>query len=519
MQRNAGVTSMYVNGVQTANTSGATPLTPTEFHIGSQTGTRFFNGLVDDVRVYNRSLTSGEITQIYNDSYKRYFYLSDVYRASSGTIATSGGSYDPSTKQVTIGYSWPGKATQTVATYITRNQNFVLDQTDWAGGGYQYGPATGTNSQFSGWSNIDFATTTGSFSLSFTPTSGGISGYTYYRSLTVSTNTAIASGTLTNFPILVSSTLTSWEPTSTGGNIQNLCNAPNRGTEPCDLIFSTSASCSSGLNYETEKYTSSTGALLDWVQVPKLSAGTTIYACYGNSAVALDQSHPSSTWDSNYQLVQHLPDGSSLSVNDSTGINTPTNVSTTAATGKIDGGANFNNGSIQYIDDTNTINATTVTAATLEAWVKNVGAGNSNLGILGWWDGSQGLYMEVQGGVTILGALAGSASSNGQYTTSTASFTHVALVYDGSQSTDATKLKLYVNGLPQTLSSLGSIPTAINVSSSAHLYTGRTTISDTWNGVIDETRVSLSARSPSWIYTEYNNQSSPSTFYAVGAEL
>jgi hypothetical protein len=32
-------------------------------------------------------------------------------------------------------------------------------------------------------------------------------------------------------------------------------------------------------------------------------------------------------------------------------------------------------------------------------------------------------------------------------------------------------------------------------------------------------RVATSSRNASWIYTEYNNQSSPSTFYSVGSEV
>ncbi|HEX6836430.1 MAG TPA: hypothetical protein VF334_07635, partial [Polyangia bacterium] len=37
-------------------------------------------------------------------------------------------------------------------------------------------------------------------------------------------------------------------------------------------------------------------------------------------------------------------------------------------------------------------------------------------------------------------------------------------------------------------------------------------------GTIDELRIATVARTPGWIATEYANQSSPSTFYAVGAE-
>ncbi len=132
-----------------------------------------FSGLIDDVRIYNRALSSGEITQIYNDSYKRYFYLNDVYRASSGTITTPVlGSYDPSTKQVIVGYSWAGGTTQTLGTFLTRNENFAIDQTDWSGGAAPSGTVLSTtNSQFAtSTSNIDYSTTTGSFYL-------GIPGY------------------------------------------------------------------------------------------------------------------------------------------------------------------------------------------------------------------------------------------------------------------------------------------------------------------------------------------------------
>jgi hypothetical protein len=39
-------------------------------------------------------------------------------------------------------------------------------------------------------------------------------------------------------------------------------------------------------------------------------------------------------------------------------------------------------------------------------------------------------------------------------------------------------------------------------------------------GVVDELRISKgAARTPGWISTEYNNQSSPSTFYTVGSEM
>ncbi len=65
MLRNDGVTKFYVNGVQTANTESSTPLAPTTFTIGSASGIRFFKGMIDDVRIYNRALSDSEIQSIY----------------------------------------------------------------------------------------------------------------------------------------------------------------------------------------------------------------------------------------------------------------------------------------------------------------------------------------------------------------------------------------------------------------------------------------------------------------------
>lgn len=98
-------------------------------------------------------------------TYSIGFSLQDVYRNSTGSIVTSGGSYDPSTKQITAYYSWPLAATRTMVMYLTRNENFVLIQNDWSGGPGQNGPMTSTNSQFATSSNIEYSTSTPMFCL------------------------------------------------------------------------------------------------------------------------------------------------------------------------------------------------------------------------------------------------------------------------------------------------------------------------------------------------------------------
>lgn len=90
-------------------------------------------------------------------TYTRYFYIDDVYRDSSGNIVSSGGTFDPSTKKITIVYKWIGaNDSKFLITYLTRSKNIIFNQTDWYGGGGQEGPITSTNEKFATSSNIKF---------------------------------------------------------------------------------------------------------------------------------------------------------------------------------------------------------------------------------------------------------------------------------------------------------------------------------------------------------------------------
>lgn len=66
MERAAGTTKFFVNGTQTPNTSTATPNSPTNyFQIGHQAtyAGRYFNGSVDNVRVYNYARSAAQILE------------------------------------------------------------------------------------------------------------------------------------------------------------------------------------------------------------------------------------------------------------------------------------------------------------------------------------------------------------------------------------------------------------------------------------------------------------------------
>ena len=155
----------YVNGVQagSATFSGTRQSPNTPLHLGRRSDGYYFAGLIDDARVYNRALTSDEVTTLYRTfAYTRYFYVDDVSRDAQGAIIASGGSNDPSTKKISVVYQWPRSSTNTILFYVTRSKSAIFRQTDWAGGAGQDGPATTTNSFYASSSNVNVTTSTGS---------------------------------------------------------------------------------------------------------------------------------------------------------------------------------------------------------------------------------------------------------------------------------------------------------------------------------------------------------------------
>lgn len=97
-------------------------------------------------------------------------------------------------------------------------------------------------------------------------------------------------------------------------------------------------------------------------------------------------------------------------------------------------------------------------------------------------------------------------------TTGTTNFEHVVLTHDG------TRMSYYING-----QLMGS--TTVNTdfwSNSNDLIIGgghrATSTPIYFDGIVDEVRVSSSARSAEWIQTQYNNQNATSTFYTLGAQ-
>ena len=124
----------------------------------------YFQGRMDDLRVYNRALSQSEVQKIYSGgTHTRYFYVDNVTRNGSGFIDPAGAVNDPSTQKVTVIYSWPQLSVpRSFTSYVTRYRSTVALQTNWSGGGGDGGSKTNFGNTFFNAANIDYVSSTGS---------------------------------------------------------------------------------------------------------------------------------------------------------------------------------------------------------------------------------------------------------------------------------------------------------------------------------------------------------------------
>lgn len=340
--------------------------------------------------------------------------------------------------------------------------------------------------------------------------------YAFFRSITVTSTASVASGTNVNFPMLVSSTLSSWENVGRGGKIQNLCTANNGGQEPCDLVFATSsANCNlTPLNFETESYTSSTGALVDWVNVPSVSTGTTIYACYDDAGTNTSQEHVTSTWNSNYLAVYHVaaPTGT-LNLLDSTShAFNLTNHGASSTSGKIDGGATTT--ATGYL--TRASIGTITFPITLEGWVNPSDLSQPNEWLMSFGDGGCGPTHDIDLGDSFGGPLfnfsCGAQFGAGGLSVNTWSQEVATVAYTTAPTGT---VNLYLNGAQVTL---GTFNVNYSGSEGLALFMDVAGGSPSRPGGGDEFRMLNTALTPQWVTTEYFNEASTSVFYAIGSE-
>src|SRR3990172_5427418 len=368
---------------------------------------------------------------------------------------------------------------------------------------------------------------------------------TFQKTITINPG-QVTGGPLTNFPFLFNTTDPALRTTANGGSVTNV--------NGWDIIFATSPTCAEStscggakLDHEIERYNATTGELVAWVRVPSIGNGTVFYLHYSDTAVVATTENRTGVWDANYQAVWHL---SEAPANGTVGGHVDSKHNTTA-------GALFNNGTPQGftaapsstsaagiaagadrffrpvagIDPTNddTVNVTddaTLEPAgnmTLETWVNAStlpAVGSTNYHLLAQknhlaaspWNAYQlffrgdALATQLWFGWTNTAPTEYYAVNPGPFSTGT--WYHVAGVLTGSTVT------LYVNGSAAGTTTATKAGTPLNSADLLSIGNGQTPDTGT-DGVLDEVRLSNSARPAGWLLTQYRNVSAPSTFYTV----
>ena len=331
----------------------------------------------------------------------------------------------------------------------------------------------------------------------------------------------VGSDGVTNFPILFSQTDNDLRFTASGGHVAS--------STAGEIVFTDVSGTK--LDHEIESYTSTTGALVAWVKVPSISptSPTTLYIYYGNAAVTTYQATTTGVWTNSYAGVYHLGDGDSTAASfykDATSnarhgtLADADGDSITTSSGKI-GAAMDLNGDADNIGFEHTFGSPT--NVTISAWVNLDAVGGSLVRTEIWnvsdvvntWLNSTGCC-----GIDSEGYFAYSSGSEripaDGPTVSLGAWHYVVYTYtSGTQ-------KFYIDNVEY---GSGTNANALGWTTAVD-RTGRTTIGGhsagtglaPVDGKMDEARIPSTNRSAAWLTTEYNNQSSPSTFYSYGTE-
>ena len=350
------------------------------------------------------------------------------------------------------------------------------------------------------------------------------------KKITLSLNTEISSN-LNNFPVLVSVTDSDFTKSS--------------DSEGRDIFF-TADDGTTLLSYEIERFNSSTGEIIAWVNIPTLLAASTtdIYIYYKGPT----QSTPSNMWDSNYKLVYHLNQTSTGTLNEFVDASGTGNDGTGGGEGdktndanripsrtesKIGYGQNFNGptqnsfkndgtGDFIWTDSVNDWPGNSGSDAdndtTVEFWTK-VQSDHSDVAdmdIFGYHGGGQSnefVLFEVE---SLIMKVRADDLLRSDVDVATSDWTHLMIVYNPGGSS-----KIYQDGtladeVDGTSGNRGQRANGNFVLGGD--IDGTTRVTNELVGEIDEFRISNTVRSADWALATYSTQNNPSAYLSFGTE-
>jgi len=288
-------------------------------------------------------------------------------------------------------------------------------------------------------------------------------------------------------------------------------------------------------NHEIELFTSATGALVAWVNVDALDhdADTTIYMYYGNPT-ATSQQNKEGTWETNFKGVWHMTDVTTSAIDDSTANNNDGTKQSANNPIQIDGkiykGQDFDGATNGDKIDFPTASTTLQPAnLTFETWIYRDTDWSAIDKILFFaktedtWN-TDGYYVYIKGAATAQGIGLIVSGGNGVYTTETNpnnlfplnAWSHLVITWNSTTNTATCK----INNVAKTMTTAINSPDVItgNTTSKKRIGPANAWTTSYMNMGLDEMRIHATDRDANWLTTNYNTQSSPSTFYALGSQ-
>ncbi len=238
-----------------------------------------------------------------------------------------------------------------------------------------------------------------------------------------------------------------------------------------------------------------------------LTDSSIFYMLYGN-ADAADGADPEPVWDDDFVMVQHMDDTTTSTITDSTqydndGTKKAANEPIEAA-GKVGEAQDFD-GADDYIEVAHHSNQLLTTGGSIEAWIKAESFGevqgkivDKSTGVTG----GNGYSLCVVNGGYIRLYMHGSArqSAFGAIIFGDGNFSHVVVTWNNTGYTT-----FYVNGLQSGTPGITADPAVITTTNALRIGNRSGVTDRTFDGLIDEVRISDVPRSAAWIKAEYNS--------------
>lgn len=229
-------------------------------------------------------------------------------------------------------------------------------------------------------------------------------------------------------------------------------------------------------------------------------------ACMASLVIASDAMFVSAA-PSSANLVAHWSydqsSGTTLIDNSGNGHTGTFGSTPTWMTGKINNSLKFDGTDVVKLGNITQING--VSKLTFAAWIKRTSAGsmvllgkqtnNQDVAIEAWSDGS--IYFQMSKG----------SDTYGKTTLNDTAWHHVAMVFDGTQTGNANRLKSYIDGVQKTLAFTGTVGTTTTTNTTS-FNIGKIG-SDYSNGQIDDT----------WLYTRALSQAEVQDLALVSAPV